>query len=107
MTPSVFARIAYGTVLFAAPDVLLGRGASDGGDRRFRTVVCILGARHVVHAFVVTRWPTRTVRRAGALADALHAATDIGCALFDRRRRRPAAADAAVAFAFAFAGAER
>ncbi len=103
MTLSAVTRLTYGTVLMLAPGVL-GHGGGDSRDRRFRVVVRILGLRHLLQACIEVRWPTRSVRRAGTAADALHAATDIGCAVIDGPRRRAAMCDAGVALTFAAVG---
>jgi hypothetical protein len=93
-------------VLIVEPAWLLRRGLERGprsDDARFRPVVRILGARHVVQAVVTAVRPTPMVRWAGAVIDCLHATTDIGCAVLDRRRRRAASIDAGVAVALAVA----
>jgi len=96
-------RASYGAFLLADPQRALRVGHSPNGDSAARTVVRVLGARHVLQAAVCARWPTPTVRRASACVDGLHAATDLALARFDRRRRRAAVIDAAVAASFAVA----
>lgn len=91
------ASLAYGYWLAADPRRLVG-GATAG--RRFRTVTRILGLRHIAQAAAVTAWPTATARRLGAGIHGLHAATDAGCALLDRRPTCPATFDGTVALAF-------
>ncbi|MGI9033746.1 MAG: hypothetical protein ACR2HY_08745 [Acidimicrobiales bacterium] len=59
----------------------------------------LLGLRHIAQALLSARYRSRTARRLGAAVDGLHAATDVVCALVDRRRARPACIDAAVAIA--------
>jgi hypothetical protein len=95
-------RLIYGSLLLIAPGRLVGRGR-DRADARFRFVARVLGARHVLQAVVTALRPTATVRRGGAVVDCLHAATDLGCAVLDRRRRGPASVDAGVALALAAA----
>jgi hypothetical protein len=92
------ARLAYGSWLVADAQRLVGAAPTD---RRFRIVARILGLRHIVQAIALTVWPTATARQLGAAADGLHAATDAGCVLLDRRRTRPAAFDGTIALAFA------
>ncbi len=94
------ARLGYGSWLLANPQRLAGTAPASRG---FRTVVRVLGLRHIAQAVALTLWPTTTARRIGTAADALHAATDAGCALVDRRRRHAAAIDGAVALAFVIA----
>jgi hypothetical protein len=92
-------RLAYGSLLVLRPDALLGSKRVSGSDERIRSVVRVLGARHVVQAVIVGTWPTGPCRRVGAAVDALHSITDVAFARLDARRRRAAALDAAIAVA--------
>ena len=93
-------RIAYGTLLAAAPGRVL-RGTGGTTDSRLAcAVVRALGVRHIVQGVLSARMPSVTTRRVGAGVDALHALTDLGVAALDGRRRRPAVIDACIASAF-------
>lgn len=96
-------RLAYGLALVARPGILVRPTREPNRDRLFMIVVRVLGGRHIVQAVVTGIFPTRRVRRLGAVADALHAATDIGCAAAVPARRWAASIDAGVAVAFAAA----
>jgi hypothetical protein len=95
-------RLAYGLVLLVAPDrltnVLTGRRL----DGRGRAVARVLGARHLLQAIVVTR--VDSARRLGRVVDRMHAASMLGIAVFDSRRRRLALIDTGVASLFSLAG---
>ncbi len=96
-------RAAYGAVLVTDPRLALRLGRAPEANGAQRTVVRILGARHLLQAAVCARWPTSTVRRVSGCTDALHAATEVLLAVFDRRRRRAATLDAVIAAGFAAA----
>lgn len=96
MTPAAGARLLYGSLLLTGA----GRLFRGGSSRRFRAVVRVLGARHVLQAVALTWWPTHAARQAGGVLDVLHAATDLGCVVADPGRRRAAVIDASVAVAF-------
>ncbi len=96
-----WARLAYGTVLAIWPGVLAWRTGDVRSDRIFSAVVRVLGVRHVVQALVLAAHPTRRLARFGAVADALHAATDVTCAVLDGQRAIAACTDAGVAIGFA------
>lgn len=92
------ARLGWGLFLLAAPGAalrLLG-GCPTG---RARTVVRVLGARHVVQAAVEQRDGGRH-RLLLAAVDWAHAASGLVLAAVDRRWRRPALTDAALATGF-------
>jgi hypothetical protein len=96
-------RAAWGAVLMLAPDQLV---ALAGGrpDRASRMTLRVLGARHVLQAAALWRWPQPAVRRLGVAVDLLHGGTSAALAVADRRRRRVAAADAVVALLWAASG---
>ncbi|GAA4788819.1 hypothetical protein GCM10023200_24270 [Actinomycetospora chlora] len=93
-------RIAYGALLLLVPRTALPTDAEDG----VGTVVArVLGARHVAQglgAAVLPRWVTPA---RSALVDATHAATMLGWAVLDARRRRQALVNAATACLLAVA----
>lgn len=93
------ARLAWGTTLILAPGAVLVRwGASP--DRRARTTLRVLGARHVLQSLVSGAQPGPSALRRAALVDGSHALSGVGLALVDRRWRRAALLDAAVAGAW-------
>ena len=95
-------RAGYGLAQLVAPGPvarLLIRREVDG---RTRTVIRILGARHLAQAAVLAN-ASPCAHRLGAVVDALHAVSMVGLALVDRSHRRPAWASAADASAFAAA----
>jgi hypothetical protein len=94
-------RAAWGGALILAPRPalqLLGAGDVPGSGL---VVARILGARHVLQAFVTRVQPGRPVFVAGGVTDALHAASDVLLAVVAPRWRRPALTDAALAAGFA------
>ncbi|MCA1657148.1 MAG: hypothetical protein LC713_05500 [Actinobacteria bacterium] len=103
MTTLRLVRASYGVFLLADPQRALRVGHSPNADSATQTVVRVLGVRHLLQAAVCARWPTRSVRRASACIDGLHAATDLALARSDRRQRRAAAIDGAVAVGLAVA----
>jgi hypothetical protein len=100
MKPLELLRAAYGAVELLAPSavesLLVGRVA----DPRARTVIRILGARHVLQAAVTARGGPG-LHRLGGGVDLIHAVTMIALAASDPRRRRAAVVNAAIALAFA------
>ncbi|GAB2756042.1 hypothetical protein [Sinomonas soli] len=100
MRPLETVRAAYGTVELVAPGaverLLLGHRPDD----RARTVIRVLGARHLVQALVTARGG-RTLHRLGGAVDVIHAVTMAALAGADPRRRRAAAVNAAIALVFA------
>ncbi len=99
------ARAAIGAARLASPALSLpGSNASrrGGGGRK---VVWVLGARQVGQAALTGRTPTPAVLWLGAEADAAHAATMVGLAVYSRRYRRAALGAAVVSGTLAAAGA--
>lgn len=92
-------RLGWGVTLVAMPGRIVTAVGGDN-DPRSRTVVRILGARHVLQAVVEAGAGPR-LRRLGSVVDVLHALSALGLAGVDRRWRRPALLDAAVASGFA------
>jgi hypothetical protein len=98
-------RLAWGTALLGAPlrCISLVPGAPAGVPDDAVTVARVLGGRHVLQGLAeIAAWPS--LRRLGAAADILHAATGVALAATDRRWRSVARADAALATGFAVAG---
>jgi hypothetical protein len=100
------ARLAWGATLLAAPGAVL-TACRAPGDRRARTVLRVLGARHVVQALLAGRDPGRGAAAVGAAVDGAHALSAVALAILDPRRRRVAAADGGVATAWAVTGVWR
>jgi hypothetical protein len=100
-------RAAWGGALLVAPGAVLA--LTTRSDPAFlgaaRTVLRVLGARHLVQAGVELRRPGAAVLGAGAVVDGLHAASGVTLAALDRRWRRSALLDAAVATGFCLATA--
>lgn len=96
-------RLGWGVLLLVAPgEAIRVLGGENTG--RGRVVARILGGRHVVQA-VWERRGSPGREGAGALVDALHAATGVGIAGLDARARRAALTDAALATGFSVGGA--
>lgn len=100
-------RAPWGAVLLCAPSAVLAVADRRGSDTPpvARTVLRILGFRHLLQAAVERRRPTAAVLAAGAIVDGIHAATAVVFAAADRRWRRAAVLDAAVATGFCLATA--
>jgi hypothetical protein len=99
------ARACYGAALLCAPGLALGLCTGQASSQRARTVVRILGARHLAQA-VLTLWrPRPAVYLAGAGVDACHAASMLALAVADPRLRIAGIADGAAAAAFTATGA--
>lgn len=98
-------RAAWGTVLLAAPDLIVGRGHSRCTGTVARRTVQVLGGRQVIQSALTAWRPTTAVLTVGAAADVLHAASMVALAVVDARWRGRAAADAVLGSSFAVAGA--
>src|SRR5207248_7968566 len=93
------ARACYGAALLCAPGLALGLCTGEASSARARTVVRILGARHLAQA-VLTMWrPRRAVFAAGTGIDGCHVVSMLALAAADPRLRRAGLADAAAAAA--------
>jgi hypothetical protein len=99
------ARACYGAALLCAPGLALGLCTGQAPSQRARTVVRILGARHLAQAALTFWRPRPAVFLAGAGVDACHAASMLALAVADTRMRRAGIADAAAAAAFTATGA--
>lgn len=89
------ARAVWGGTLLLAPRPLLAR-AGTASDPIVK-VTRVLGARHLLEALILSRWPQRPPPRWPVVVDGIHAATMIAVATGSRRLRSEALASAAVA----------
>jgi hypothetical protein len=99
------ARAANGVALLVAPGRAVRSTVHGRADRPARVVTRILGARHLVQAGLTGLEPGPNALWIGAAVDGIHAATALGLAALDARRRRAALGNAVSALAFAAAGA--
>ena len=99
-------RACYGAALLCAPGPALGLATGQAQSPRARSVVRILGARHLAQA-VLTLWRPRRggVPWPGAGIDACHAASMLALAAAEPRVRGAGIADALAATAFTATGA--
>ncbi len=97
-------RTLWGSVLLAAPDAVLRDLPHDRLDRPARVVARLLGVRHLTEAAVTGRRDSRTLIRAGASIDAIHATTFAALAALRPDRRKLALTNVATASALAAAG---
>lgn len=81
------ARVAWGSVLLAAPGRVLAVVGDD--DPLLEPVVRVLGARHLLQALLLGGH-SRTAHRLGAAIDAGHVASLVVAAAFSPGRRRVA-----------------
>ena len=100
MKPLEVVRGVYGMCELLAPDFLTGRLLGTPPDRKARTVIRILGTRHLIQA-VLTARAGRTAHRIGGSVDVAHAASMVVFAAMDGRYRTPANANAVLALVFA------
>jgi hypothetical protein len=96
-------RAAWGLALLVAPDRVLTLLAGGGGTALGAGVVRVLGVRQLLQAGVTAVAPTAGVLKAGAVVDALHAASGVAYAALDTRERRVGLLDAGIAAGFAAA----
>jgi len=98
MRSASIAQAGIGLVELAGPDQpWLAQLWDRPPDGRVRLASKVLAARNLTTAALLTRQPSRRVRRALAAVDGLHAASMVGLALISRRYRRPALVNAAMA----------
>jgi hypothetical protein len=93
-------RIAYGLAELTMPSTLSGALLDRVPDKRLRIALRILGARNVVQG-VATLATRRRLGPLGGLVDLTHAASMVGLALVDAKRRRAALLSASTATLFA------
>ena len=95
-------RATYGMVELLAPGAAEFFLIGSVPDVHTRTVVRVLGARHLLQAAATTAFGGgAALHQISAGVDSLHALTMLVLAAVDRRRRHPAVANAAIALAFA------
>jgi hypothetical protein len=104
MTPLAAARLSVGLAQVALPDRVGGTAFGHQPDERERTVVRVLGVRHLAQ-YVADARGHRLL--GGPTLDVLHAASMVGLAMASRRYRRAALTSAVVASAFAAGAAVR
>ncbi|MFF1632541.1 hypothetical protein [Leifsonia sp. NPDC058248] len=95
-----FLRIAYGLAELTMPGTLSGAVLKDVPDKRMLIALRILGARNVVQG-VATLATRGRLGPLGGMVDLTHAASMVGLAAVDARRRRPALLSASTAALFA------
>ena len=106
--PLATVRAGWGAALLLAPGVVLALAPPEQrGSPAARTVLRVLGARHLGQAAAVARWPWPRVRRLAVVIDALHAASGLGVAALAPRWRRNAVVDVAATTGLALVGARR
>jgi hypothetical protein len=98
-------RACYGAALLCAPGPALGLATGQAQSPRARSVVRILGVRHLAQAALTLWRPRRAVYLAGAGIDACHAASMLAIAAAEPRVRGAGIADALAATAFTATGA--
>lgn len=98
-------RAGWGLLQLAAPGLVADRVLTAPLDHRATVVARVLAARQVLQAGLLLRNPGPMALALGAGVDGLHAASMLGLAAFDARRRRSALLDASIAAAFAVSGA--
>lgn len=96
-------HVVHGGALLVHP-LAVARRVDPAPDRRAVATVRVLGARHLLQGIAGLVTAPRPTARLGAGIDGIHAASMVGLALVDRRRRRGALLSTVVALAFAFAG---
>ncbi len=100
----LFVRVLWGTVLLIAPEVVLRDLPHQRIDRAARGFARVLGARHLTQAAITSRDGTHGWAVAGAVVDALHAATMAALAALRPDRRKLALTNFATATTLAAAG---
>jgi hypothetical protein len=97
-------RAGYGILLLVAPGPLIRVYTGHRADRLTRAVTRVLGSRHLVQGMCTAGTPSALVLALGVEVDLAHAASMLGLAVLDRRRRRASLVDAVAASSFAIAG---
>lgn len=98
-------RVGYAALLLAAPDPVIGLYTGHRADPLTRAVTRLLGSRHLIQGILTGGTPSTHVLALGVKVDLAHAASMLGLAVLDQRRRRAGLIDAAVAGSFAMTGA--
>jgi len=94
-------RAVWGAVLLIAPSAVLSALHGVQVDRKALVVTRILGARHLVQAWLSGINPSRAMLAAGAGVDAIHSLTAFGLGALDRRRLQGGVADGIIAAVWA------
>jgi hypothetical protein len=97
-------RVGYGAALVFLPGTTIFLATGRLPSRRTRRVAQLLGARHLAQAALTAAAPRPEVLAAGALVDAVHAASMLLLAAVSRAGRGAALTDALAETAFAAAG---
>ncbi len=97
-------RTLVGTALLTRPRALLMALSGQPVGEDVVIYARVLGARHLVEAGILWRWPTPAVIRAGATVDAIHAASSLAL-VKTRHHPRLAIVNVASASMFALVGA--
>jgi len=97
-------RVGYGAALVFLPGTTIFLATGRLPSRRTRRVAQLLGARHLAQAALTAAAPRPEVLAAGALVDAVHAASMLLLAAVSRADRGAALTDALAETAFAAAG---
>lgn len=100
-------RLAWGGLLVAAPDLVLGTLTGRPATRSQRRILRVLGTRHLLQAGVELAHPTRALARAGEAVDLLHAATCAAAVALLPAWRRAALVEGTGAVVFATGGLTR
>ncbi len=100
-TPLELVRAAFGLTELLAPEKVAEHLLGHPADPHERVFIRILGGRHLVQALLLLAFRGRTAHRLGATVDFIHAATMVGVAATDPRRKVAASTNAAVAVVFA------
>lgn len=98
-------RVGYAALLLLAPDPVIGLYTGHRADPLTRAVIRLLGSRHLIQGILTGGTPSAHVLALGVQVDLAHAASMLGLAVLNQRRRRAGLIDAAVAGSFAIAGA--
>ncbi len=98
-------RAGYGVVLLAAAGPVIRLYTGHRADRLTRAVTGLLGGRHLAQGILTGGAPSAGALTRGVRVDLAHAASMLGLAALDKRRRRAGLVDAAAAASFALTGA--
>lgn len=99
-------RVLYGLLELVSPDTSSIATLGRKPDPRMRAIIRVLGARHVAQALLTIAKPS-TMHRLGGTVDLIHAASMVGLAALDRKRRSAAAVSAGAATFFGVAELRR
>jgi hypothetical protein len=93
------ARVGWGSALLLSPESVLRLAGGSPNDPRWRTAARVLGARHLLQAWIAGGRDRHSI--AIASIDAVHATIAFGFAACSGRYRRLACLDGAIATMFA------